>query len=65
VLHAAQLVALLAVLYSPAAHAVHVWSLVALPALDTYVPAAHAVQATHCVASALVLNVPLAQLAHT
>jgi hypothetical protein len=48
--HAVQDVALVVLLNVPLAHALHVLSVVVVPAVLTYVPAIHEVQAPHTVA---------------
>ena len=44
-----------AVEYVPLAHAVHAWSLVAVPAVLTYVPATHSLHVAHVAAFVVVL----------
>jgi hypothetical protein len=54
--------ALLVVEKLPEAHFEHIWSAVALPAVETYVPAPHWVHPTHAVAGLPSLSqVPAAQ----
>ena len=53
VLHGVQLVAFAVVLNVPLAHAVHVWSVVAVPLAATACPGTQLVHATHAVAGLL------------
>jgi len=60
-----QLTALLPTLYAPAAHAEHVRSLVASPALATYSPAPHIVHTVQLTALLPALYSPTAHAMHT